>query len=102
MNAGAVGPGAHLSVQPQQQLARGTVGAVNGKSPAQAIGFLADRDAMVVETPLVIRTPSLGAAGRDGAGSLRVDELDAGGDRERLLRRIDDTDHATHPTAGGT
>src|SRR2546430_1411261 len=96
MNAGAVGPGAHLSVQPQQQLARGTVGAVNGKSPAQAIGFLADRGAVVVETPLVIRTPGLGTAGRDGAGSLRLDELDAAGVRESLLGQIDTVWAASH------
>src|SRR6266851_4868267 len=101
MNAGAVRPGAHLSVQSQQQLARGTLGAVNGKGPAQAVGFLADRRAMGFETPLVIRPPGFGAAGRDRPGSLGFDELDTAGVRERLLRRIDDLDHVTMRTGGG-
>src|SRR5438093_821135 len=101
MNPGTVRPGAHLSVQSQQQLTRGTVGAVNGESPAEAIGFLADRCAMAVEAPLVVRAPGLGTAGRDGARPLRLDELDPAGVRERLLRRIDDLDHVTMGAGGG-
>src|SRR5260370_33454274 len=43
VNAGAPGPGAHLSGQSQQQPARGPAGAVTGESPAQALGLLAGR-----------------------------------------------------------
>ena len=72
------------------ELGGGPVGAVDRERPAEPIGLDPDLGAMARHPGFVLLAPGLGAAGRDGAGAFRLEELDAAGIREGLLGRIDD------------
>src|SRR6202011_2840127 len=93
VEAGAVGPGAHLGVQPQQQIARRAIGAVNAEAPTEPVAFGADFAAMAAHARFVFLAPRFGTARGDRAGAFRLDELDTAGIGEGLLGGIDDLHH---------
>src|SRR5215470_6980704 len=80
-------------MQLEQELRWRPVGSMNDEAPAEPLGLGADFGAVARNSRHVILAPVLGPAGPDGAGPLRLDELDAPRVREGLLSGIDDLNH---------
>src|SRR6185369_15349876 len=93
VDAGAARPCAHAGVQREQKLARRAIGAMDDEAPAEPVGFGADLGAVAFHARLVFVAPGFRAADRDRMAVLRIDELDAAGEREGLLDRIDNLHH---------
>src|SRR5258708_38321107 len=83
---------AQALMQLEQKLGRRPVGSMNDEAPAEPLGLGTDFGAVARNSRHVVLAPVLGPAGRDGAGSFRLDEFDAPSVRESLLGRA----HALH------
>src|SRR4029079_20952 len=79
--------------------ARGVAG--GAKALAELVGLGSDLAAVTRDPRVVLRLPGFGAAGRDGAGAFRLDELDAAGIGKCLLAGIDDLHGVTMRAGGG-
>src|SRR6202034_2730917 len=92
---------ADAGVEGEKKVARGTVGAMDRKAPAEPIGLGADLRPVAAHARRIIRPPRLRAAGSEAATTFRLDEFDASPIRKRLFGGIDDLhDMAVRAAAG--
>ncbi len=83
------------------ELGGGAVGRMGREQPVESAGLGADLVAVQREPRGVVLRPALGAARRDHAEALGLDELDAAGIRERLFGGIDHLHHRAMRAGAG-